>query len=316
MRWPWSSPPPPPPPPPPPLSSTALPTLAAVSTCWLFPALLFLRTRSPARKPAREAGEAAKRTPAVHKGVLLGSLMSFLSVTGAAVTFPYVQTRRDQLGCDALCQGGQTSLRSALSLVGAALVGRASDQFGRIPMLWVGFAASLTSLSINARMDSIDGMWLAIVPVALLNQNFSVIKALFSDYIEEQGGGDAERAGAMGKLGMAVGFSFMAGPVVATALVADYMTAIHLSIGITLLSGTLLFLLPTPATQAQLQPKAGARGGIMEFIQLPVLKSPGAKVLMSMRLLMALAFHMFVPVWQISIKERFAFQPKDHAQET
>ena len=29
---------------------------------------------------------------------------------------------------------------------------------------------------------------------------------------------------------------------------------------------------------------------------------------------MALAFHMFAPVWQVSIKTRFDFAPKDHAQ--
>ena len=49
-----------------------------------------------------------------------------------------------------------------------------------------GLTASLASLGINAAFDSLSGMWYAIIPVALLNQNFSVCKALFSDYIEEQ----------------------------------------------------------------------------------------------------------------------------------
>lgn len=43
-------------------------------------------------------------------------------------------------------------------------------------MLWTGAAASLISLGINIAQDSIEGMWWAIVPVALLNQNFSVTK--------------------------------------------------------------------------------------------------------------------------------------------
>jgi predicted MFS family arabinose efflux permease len=123
-----------------------------------------------AGKAAATAGSAV--AAATHRGVMLGSIMSFLSVSAAAVTFPFIQTRRDQLGCDALCQGGQTSLRSGLSLVGAALIGRASDRFGRIPMLWIGFAASLMSLTINASIDSIEGMWYSIIPVALLNQKW------------------------------------------------------------------------------------------------------------------------------------------------
>ena len=115
----------------------------------------------------------------------------FMMVSANAVTFPFMQTRRDALECDAKCQGGQTSLRSGLGLVGAALIGRASDRFGRIPMLWLGTAGSLMALGINGGMDTLEGMWLAIVPVALLNQNFSVAKALFSDYNAESGGSES-----------------------------------------------------------------------------------------------------------------------------
>lgn len=207
------------------------------------------------------------------------------------------QVRRDALGCDALCQGGQTSLRSALTLVGATVVGHASDRLGRIPMLWLGTAGSMLSLALNLGMDSLTGTWVALVPVALFNQNFSVSKvqchmhtrgvayslssgthvfapflphatayrgpaptslaglyppavcrrlysrtesteaaglrlnppppalrlqALFSDYIDESGGSEADKAGAVGQLGMAVGFSFMVGPMMASLLISEY----------------------------------------------------------------------------------------------
>ena len=44
-------------------------------------------------------------------------------------------------------------------------------------MLVIGLVASLTSLAISATMDTILGMWLALVPAALLNHNWSVLKA-------------------------------------------------------------------------------------------------------------------------------------------
>jgi len=50
------------------------------------------------------------------------------------------------------------------------------------------------------------------------------------------------------------------------------------------------------------------------FLSLPVLKLRGAQLLMLVRLMMALAFHMFAPVWQVSIRARFDFGPRDHAQ--
>lgn len=258
--------------------------------------------------------DAGKAVVKPHRGVLMGSLMCFLSVSAMAVTFPFVQTRRDALGCDALCQGGQTSLRSGLTLVGAAVVGRCSDRFGRVPMLWIGLLASLLSLAINGGMDSLAGMWAAIVPAALLNQNFSVSKALFSDYTTELGGSEADKAGAVGKLGMAVGLSFMAGPLLATQLVSTFQQALLLSAALMVISGVFILLLPTPTSSTAAAAASSSSSSLTDFIKLPVLQTRGAQLLMVMRLLMALAFHMFAPVWQVSLKSRFDFGPKDHAQ--
>jgi len=249
----------------------------------------------------------------MHRGVMLGSIMSFISVAAAAISFPFMQTRRDALGCDALCQGGQTSLRSGLMLVGASLIGRSSDQFGRKPMLMIGLVASLSSLAISASMDTILGMWIAIVPTALLNHNWSVLKALFADYVAEQGGGDADRAGAVGKLGMAIGLSFMAGPLLGTTVVKSYQEAILLSMGLTAFSGLFIFFLPAPQAAASPSSKK-VSSGLMDFMRMPVLQTRGAQLLMLMRLTMALAFHMFAPVWQVSLKTRFDFGPMDHAK--
>ena len=51
---------------------------------------------------------------------------------------------------------------------------------------------------------------------------------------------------------------------------------------------------------------------VMAFVRLPVLQTRGAQLLMLMRLLMAFAFHVWAPVWQVSVNRRFAFGPKDH----
>jgi MFS family permease len=258
----------------------------------------------------------AAAAAAARRGVTLGALATFLSVTAASVSFPFLTARRDALGCDALCQGGQTSLRSALTLVGATLIGRASDRFGRIPMLWLGLFASLVALSIHRSMDTIQGMWLAIVPSALLNQTFSVMKATFSDYIQTTGGTEADRAGAIGRLGMAVGLSFMAGPLLGTWLASDYAQSLKLSAAMYAMYGAVLYFLPAPAAGGR-SPNAdggGGCGGITAFARLPVLRERGVQMLMALRLAMALAFHMYAPIWQVSLKSRFNFGPSDHAR--
>ena len=121
--FPWSRPPPPPPPPEP---FTLLPTLAAIAVCWVAPAVLYglgqitLPSGLPTllKKLSSDSADSAKNgaaKPPPHRGVLLLSIAIFTAVSASAVTFPFMQTRRDALGCDALCQGGQTSLRSGLA---------------------------------------------------------------------------------------------------------------------------------------------------------------------------------------------------------
>jgi len=246
--------------------------------------------------------------------VALGSLFIFFSAMSFSVYMPFMQSRRDALGCDAFCQGGMTSLRSSLTLAGASLIGRASDHFGRIPMLWLGSMASMLGIAIAATMNTLTGLWISIVPGALLNHNYGVTKALVSNYINDRGGADVDRAGAVGKLGMAIGFCFMAGPLLSTTLTSNFQQALALSFVVTLLSTGILFILPKPLTSSENADAKPASIGLRAFLTLPVLRMHGAQLLMCVRLLMAFAFHMFLPIWQVSVKNRFNFGPKDHAK--
>ena len=109
---------------------------------------------------------------------------------------------------------------------------------------------------------------------------------------------------------MAVGLSFMAGPILGTVLVKTYQEAILLSMALTACSGIFIALLPTPAAQAA--QKAKPSSGLMDFVRMPVLRTRGAQLLMVMRLLMALAFHMFAPAWQARARPRRPSVPPAH----
>ena len=109
---------------------------------------------------------------------------------------------------------------------------------------------------------------------------------------------------------MAVGLSFMAGPILGTVLVKAYQEAILLSMALTACSGIFIALLPTPAAQAA--QKAKPSSGLMDFVRMPVLRTRGAQLLMVMRLLMALSFHMFAPAWQARAHPRRPSVPPAH----
>jgi MFS family permease len=116
-------------------------------------------------------------TQLLQHGTTTSSCLSLLLlITGASLTFPHLQSRRDELGCDSLCYGSMTSVRSALSLLGTAFIGRLSDRndsvlalslgrigfvsapSGRRACLYIGTLASLLGFGVAITMDSLTGL--------------------------------------------------------------------------------------------------------------------------------------------------------------
>jgi MFS family permease len=167
-------------------------------------------------------------------------------------------------------------------------------------------------------------MWIAMIPSSLLNQNYTVLKALFADYNTEIKGTEGDRASAMGKLGMAVGVSFMLGPTVGAVLLSSYKEACVVAGVLTIVSAGVMFYLPTPQlkridSEVNLPDLVTEKNRstffkrIFKFLYLPAAQTSGARLLMVIRLLMGLAFNVFMTIWTVSLKQRFAFGPKEHA---
>ena len=185
------------------------------------------------------------------------------------------------MGCDALCYGSMMSARSALSLIGSILVGRMSDKIGRIRVLWIGLISSVASYYIGYSIPTMQGMWLAMIPSSLLNQNYSVLKALFTDYNNEEVGkqraSESERASQMGRLGMAVGIAFMVGPALGATVFKSYNDATLAAMCLAICSGILLAQLPTPKAKATTskadiddgENKTKSKGDIWNYFMLP-----------------------------------------------
>lgn len=277
----------------------------------------------------------------LRDGILYGSLSLALLVSAFSLTMPHLQSRRDELQCDSLCLGAMTSARSTLQLIGSALVGRISDSdtsflartigggSGRRACLYGGAIASVIGLIIGGTTNSIRGMWLSMVPGALLQQNFSVLKALFADYhdyiwmeqermgVEDVGKGKASaQTGSVGKLGMSVGLAFMAGPLVGALFVQTYDQANWLAVALTMLSAVAVSKLPNVTMDyRKLQSSsAGSKGSILSFLDIKAARTRPAMFLMTIRICMALAFHIFNTIWTASLKDRFNFGAGDHGK--
>ena len=230
----------------------------------------------------------------LRKGTLYACISLTMLISAFSLLMPYLQSQRDELKCDTLCQGSMTSVRSALTLVGSALMGRLSDTQmstrtagqrhtlwflhrgnGRILCLMIGTLATLLGFVINASMYSIKGMWFGMIPGALLQQNFSVYKAILADYheditrlerllldaqqkaqrnqstsegvVEITSTNSNTQASSVGQLGMSLGIAFMLGPLFGAMLVKTYQSAIVISSCLTILSAIWIIKVPIPS---------------------------------------------------------------------
>lgn len=269
-----------------------------------------------------------------HHGFLYGTLSLALLVTAASVVMGFYQSKRDALGCDVQCIGTMTSARSTLTLVGSTIIGKCSDSTAldriggaRRAFLIIGVVAFALDLLLSFRASTINSLWISMIPSALFQQNFTVLKALFVEYHDESASA-AERAGSVGKLGMAVGLAFMAGPLLGSLFFKDYRTAAIFAAACLLGATFFIMLLPSPPIPTSgtehkedkvSEKKNSPSSSLLEFSRflpdlVPAAKTPPAVFIMVARIFMALSFHIFQTIWAVALRERFNFGPKDYGR--
>lgn len=269
-----------------------------------------------------------------ESGFLYGTISLACAVTAGSVTMGHFNSRRDSLGCDSMCLGSMTSARSTLTLLGATIIGKLSDskaldRFGgaRKFCLMLGILASGLELVIAWQAKSISAMWVSLIPSALLNQNFTVLKALFGDYHGDSAD-SAERAGSVGKLGMAAGLAFMIGPLASSIFLTTYEKAALFAGFCLTMALIFISLLPTPKQEENIESSSDNKSNESKSSQktpssfwsrivpdfVPSARTPPALFIMTVRVCMSLAFHIFQTIWTVALRERFNFGPTEYGQ--
>lgn len=281
----------------------------------------------------------------VNWGPAIGATSLGLVMAATSVTMPHYMAQRDAVGCgDSLCHGSMASLRSACSLVGAVLTGKVSDalsassstvpQWGgaRKWSLWLGVAGTALSLQLALTAETVADLRTSVVPAALLQQNFSVLKTIVAEYytpvatvVSSSTSGDRDRATSQGLLGMAAGLSMMVGPALGAALFPTYLGATRAGFFFLAAAAVFIFWLPVgvngngggaaeptrpsnPGDKDTTTPTRPKLSSWRSFLDGPSVRSPPAIFLLTCRSLSTLSFHIFQTIWMVALKDRFHFQ--------
>lgn len=135
-------------------------------------------------------------------GIVLVNMLAF------GIVIPLLPYLADRTGASEFQIGLLVAAYPLAQLVGAPLLGRLSDRFGRKPILLISIFGTAIGFVVLALSNSLVMLFVARIIDGLTGGNINVAQAYIADVTDH-----AERGKAMGLIGAAFGLGFVIGPV-------------------------------------------------------------------------------------------------------
>jgi DHA1 family tetracycline resistance protein-like MFS transporter len=230
-------------------------------------------------------------------------LVVFIDLLGFSLILPLLPYYAKTFGANGFVTGMLVSSYAAMQLLGAPVLGRLSDRFGRRPVLLLsifgtfigflllGFATTLWMLFASRLIDGITG------------GNISVAQAYISDVTDPK-----DRAKSLGLIGAAFGLGFIIGPVTGGVLSQwGYAIPAFVAAGLAFINLLLVFFwLPeslTPERRAAMPVKQPSVSMSALWV---ALQRPFTGSLLITRFFFGLAFALFQTIFALYALERFS----------
>jgi len=131
----------------------------------------------------------------------------FLDLLGFGLILPLLPFYAATFGAGAFVTGLLVASYAAAQLVGAPLLGRLSDRYGRRPLLLLSLLGTFVGFVLLGVAKTLTLLFIARVLDGLTGGNISVAQAYITDVTKEK-----ERARGLGLIGAAFGLGFIIGP--------------------------------------------------------------------------------------------------------
>ncbi len=138
----------------------------------------------------------------------------FLDLLGFGIVLPAIPFFARDLGASGLKLGILFTSYSLAQLVGAPILGRLSDRFGRRPILLTSLAGAAIAFVLTGLAHTLLLLCAARTLAGLFGGSISTAQAYIADVTQPQ-----ERAKYMGLLGASIGIGFVLGPALGAALI-------------------------------------------------------------------------------------------------
>jgi MFS transporter, DHA1 family, tetracycline resistance protein len=239
-----------------------------------------------------------------NKTLLSILLVVFIDLLGFSLILPLLPYFAKTFHASDTEIGLLVAIYAAAQLIGAPILGRLSDRYGRRPVLLISIAGNLVGYILLGLAQSMFMLFAARLLAGITAANISVAQAYISDITDEK-----NRSKGLGMIGAAFGLGFIIGPATGGALsTLGYSVPAFLSAGLGAINLLLVWLwlpeslsverrvlISTLPAKATLSPK-----GLWAALQRPV-----TGPLLHTRFFYGLAFSIFQTIFSLYALTRF-----------
>lgn len=245
----------------------------------------------------------------MHKRSLVTVLIVvFIDLLGFSMFLPLLSYYAVSLGTTPLVYGLLVSSYAAAQFIGAPILGRLSDRYGRRPVLLVSIFGTFLGFLLLGFAKSLWMLFAARILDGLTGGNISVAQAYITDVTDEK-----NRARGLGLIGAAFGLGFIIGPAVGGALsVYGYSVPAFVAAGLAFLNLlTVYFWLPESLSEEKRAELArDSRPAFSLGALWQALNRPRVGPLLHIRFFFGLAFATFQTMFALYALYRLGLEAK------
>jgi DHA1 family tetracycline resistance protein-like MFS transporter len=224
-------------------------------------------------------------------------LIVFIDLLGFSLILPLLPFYAETFGATPFQIGLLVASYAAAQLVGAPLLGRLSDRFGRRPVLLISLMGTFVGFLILGFANSLWMLYASRLLDGFTGGNISVAQAYITDVTDEK-----DRAKGLGLLGAAFGVGFIIGPAIGGVLsVYGFAVPAFVAAGLSLISMLgVVFFLPeslTAEARASLVKKTKQEVSLRNFWA--AITRPRVGPLLNIRFFYGLAFATFQTIFPL-----------------
>jgi DHA1 family tetracycline resistance protein-like MFS transporter len=227
----------------------------------------------------------------------------FIDVLGFSLILPLLPFYAESFDASPTVVGLLLGANAITQLIGAPLIGRLSDRYGRRPLLLVSIAGTALSFVLLGLANSLWMLFLSRILDGFLGGNISLAQAYITDVTDEK-----SRAKGLGLIGAAFGVGFIFGPAIGGTLAGggNYTVPAFAAAALSAINlVAVLLLLPESLPPEQRAQRANSPATKVTLSALwQALSRPCVGPLLSFRLFFGLAFTMFQTIFALFAQKR------------